>query len=191
MSASVELVLLKCVRCGTPVPAEEDEVAWVCANCGQGQQLTADGLAPLAVEFAAPRAGARVARWLPFWVFAGSVTFQQRESYGGHSRPDDLWAAPRRLFVPAFNCDLSRLETLGAALTRRQVTPARGPAAPLAGCTLLPGDAHAAAEFVVLTIEAERKDKLRAIAFSLNLAAPELWVLPFAEGEPDVRNICV
>jgi len=33
---------------------------------------------------------------------------------------------------------------------------------------------------VVLSIEAARPDKLRLVQFSLQLAAPELWVLPFA-----------
>jgi hypothetical protein len=33
------------------------------------------------------------------------------------------------------------------------------------------------AEFIVLAIEAERKDQLRSLNFNLNLAAPELWIL--------------
>ena len=32
----------------------------------------------------------------------------------------------------------------------------------------------------MLTIEAARPDKLRLVQFDLQLAAPELWVLPFA-----------
>jgi len=33
-------------------------------------------------------------------------------------------------------------------------------------------------EFVVLTIEADRKDKLKTVEFRLDLGEPELWVLP-------------
>jgi hypothetical protein len=34
-------------------------------------------------------------------------------------------------------------------------------------------------EFVVVSIEAARKDKLRSIQFSLDVAQPVLWLLPF------------
>lgn len=184
MSGSIELVLLKCPQCSTPVPAEEDEVAWVCATCGLGLQLTETGLAPVPVHWAAPGAGAlaaRVERWQPFWVFNGTVAFHQRLNYGGNAAPDDLWLAPRRLFVPAYACPLAQLQALGADLTRRQPALQPAPAAgPLQGCTFMPDDAQRAAEFVVVSIEAARKDKLRSLQFTLNLAPPELWLLPFS-----------
>jgi hypothetical protein len=179
--SSVELVLLKCPQCSTPVPAEEDEVAWVCATCGTGLLLTEDGLARQTVQWAAPPAGQRAARWLPFWVFSGTVRFHQRLNHGGNPAPDDLWLAPRRLFVPAFACPLAQLQALGGDLTRRQpALQAAPPAGPLQGCTVLPEDAGRAAEFVVVSIEAARKDKLRSIQFSLDVAPAELWLLPFS-----------
>ncbi len=180
MTASIELKLLKCPQCSTPVPAEEDEVAWVCATCGAGLQLTEAGLSPLPVHWAVARPGARADSWRPFWSFAGAVQFQQRISYSGHLDPEALWNNPLRFFVPAYKCPLAQLQSLGADLTRRQPALQAGPAGQLAGCTFLPDDARRVAEFVVLTIEAARPDKLRSVQFSLRLAAPELWVLPFA-----------
>jgi hypothetical protein len=181
MSSSVELILLKCPQCSTPVPAEEDEVAWVCDTCGTGVQLTDSGLARLNVQWAASSEGARVERWLPFWAFSGTVRFHQRLNYGGSAAPDDLWQAPRRLFVPAFACPLAQLQALGGDLTRRQpALQAAPPAGPLQGCTVLPDDAARAVEFVVVSIEAARKDKLRSIQFSLDVGPPELWLLPFS-----------
>lgn len=180
MTASVELVLLKCLRCGRPLPAAEEEVAWVCAQCGEGMQLTSTGLAPLAVNWAAPRPGATELRWLPFWVFTGTVTFSRRENYGGRSEPDRLWSGPRRFYIPAFPAPLQQLETLGADLTKQQISLRPGPPmGALQNCTLFPADARQAAEFVVLTIEADRKDKLKTVEFRLDLNEPELWVLPF------------
>ena len=190
MTTSIELVLLKCVRCGTFVPAEEDEVAWVCAQCGQGLQLTPAGLSPLTVNWAAAQPGAaREVRWLPFWVFTGTANFYRRESYGGQNQPDKLWNSPRRFYIPAFPAPLEQMETLGADLTRKQLALTAGPAIGLLkNCTLFPDDARHAAEFVVLTIEADRKDKLKNVEFTLDLNEPELWVLPF-EGEAEVRNL--
>lgn len=187
MSGGVELILLKCPQCSTPVPAEEDEVAWVCATCGQGLQLGEASLLPLRVHWSAPRKPQ--AAWLPFWVFTGTVRFGARESYGGRGEASTFWAQPRSLYVPAFVVPLPQLEALGGELTRRQVPLQDGPAAgPVKQCTLLPEDARRAAEFIVATLEAERKDVLRNLSFTLDLGQPELWMLPF-EGDPDVRNL--
>jgi hypothetical protein len=39
-------------------------------------------------------------------------------------------------------------------------------------------DVSAAAEFIVMAIEAGRKDKLKELDFSLKLSTPVLWILP-------------
>ena len=181
MTASVELVLLKCPQCSLPVPANEEEVAWVCAQCHQGLKLTSTGLALLTVNWAAAQPGNSQIQWLPFWVFTGTVSFNRRETYsfGSGSQPDKLWSAPRRFYVPAFPLPLEQLQKLGADLTRRQVTLKPSQAVgTLTQCTLLPEDARQTAEFVVLTIEAAHSDKLKSVDFTLNLNDPELWVLP-------------
>jgi hypothetical protein len=33
-------------------------------------------------------------------------------------------------------------------------------------------------EFIIIGIEANRRDKIKEIQFNLNLSAPELWILP-------------
>jgi hypothetical protein len=53
---------------------------------------------------------------------------------------------------------------------------------------LLPEDAVKAAEFIVTTIEADQQDKVRNLSFSLNVAAPELWMLAF-EGGREFRHL--
>ena len=188
-ATSIELSLLKCLRCDRLVPAQEEETAWVCAQCGQGLQLTPTGLAPLTVNWASARPGVTALRWLPFWAFTGAVHFVRRESYQGQRAPDPLWNTPGRFYIPAFSASLQQVQALGADLIRRQIRPKAGPVpGPLSGCTSRLDDARQAAEFIVLTIEAAQSDKLRAIDFSLQLEAPELWVLPFA-GEAEIRNL--
>ena len=190
-TTSVELNLLKCLRCGAMVPAQEDEVAWRCAQCGQGLQLTEQGLAPVTVNWAAPRLGQAQLRWLPFWVFTGTVQFTRRESYSGSRPPEKLWNTPVRFYVPAFAAAIKQMQDLGADLTRRQPPVKAGPAeGTLTGCTLLLDDARQAVEFIVLTIEAAQSDKLKAVDFALKLEAPELWVLPFA-GEAQANSLAL
>jgi hypothetical protein len=186
MTESVELVLLKCLQCGTPVPAEEDEIAWSCATCGRGLQLTESELIPIEVSWAAARPGQRPEQWRPLWVFTATVRFLRRESFSGGSQPHKLWQQPVRFYIPAYACSLQHLERLGADLVEQQPVLQPGPPMGLVkGCTLLPQDARAAAEFVVLTLEADRKDKLKTVDFGLDLAGPPaLWVVPFAGDRP-------
>jgi hypothetical protein len=187
MNTSVELVLLKCPQCSTPVPAEEDEVAWVCQTCRLGLELTENGLAPLAVQWSARRAAG--AAWLPFWVLSGTANFSLRESYGGQAKQNPLWAAPRQFYVPAYPASLHELEVLGSELTKAQVPLEPGSAAgALQRCTLLREDAVRAAEFIVMTIEADRKDMVRSMRFALSVGSAELWLLAF-QGGKEFRNL--
>ena len=136
MTTSVTLNLLKCPQCSTPVPAEEDEMAWVCATCGSGLQLGEGGLTPLPVHWAAGPPEKRADSGRPFWVFPGSARFSNRISFSGHAEPEALWNNPVRFFVPAYTCPLAQLQRLGADLTRRQPALTAGPAVVLKGCTV-------------------------------------------------------
>jgi len=53
-----------------------------------------------------------------------------------------------------------------------------GPAARYEPVTLSPDDAPALAEYIVMAVEAGRKDSLKAAEISVYLEPPDLWVLP-------------
>ncbi|RPI34620.1 MAG: hypothetical protein EHM70_02315 [Chloroflexota bacterium] len=178
MDKPVELIPLVCLKCATAIQAQADEVAWCCAQCGQGQLLDEEkGLVPLEIQFAAGLAPQRKGK--PFWVATGQVTLQ-RERYSGNQNQQaaELWSQPQRFFVPAFACKLDDLLALGAGMLMRPPALQPGPAAPFDPVVLSPEDVKATAEFVVMSIEAERKDKLKEARFSLQLSAPVLWILP-------------
>jgi hypothetical protein len=178
MTMPVTLIPLKCVRCETPVPAQPDEVAWVCAQCGQGLLLDEErGLVPLEVHFAA---SAIEGRGNPFWVTNGTVTLQ-RETYDAFGKKTKksrrLWNQPRRFFVPAFTCPLDMLISLGTGLLLRPPELQPGSPCPFAPVTLLPQDVAALVDFIVMAIEAERTDKVKSVHFSTRLDSPSLWIL--------------
>lgn len=180
MSPSVDLIGLECVRCGTPVPAEPEEVAWICANCGQGLRLDDEaGLAALGVHFGA---GSRKdgLRWRPFWVASGRVQVSSRESYGRDAAPDPLWAGPVRFVIPAFATSLEQAVAWGTDFVRRPPDLTAGEPTDLESVTVDPAAVHPLARFVVLSVEASRRDMLEQIAFVIDLAPPELWCLPVA-----------
>ena len=178
MGAPIELVPLLCIKCQTPLPAEPDEIAWVCAHCGQGMLLDeSKGLLPLQVQYAAGIAPDAVGR--PFWVADGQVSLQ-RELYSGNKTAEAqlMWAQPRRFTIPAYNCPLETLLQYGPQLLLKPPALQPGPAARFQPVTLSPGDIQALAEFIVVAIEAERSDMLKQIVVSVKMSEPVLWVFP-------------
>ncbi len=181
MNTPVKLIPLKCVRCETPVPAQPGEVAWVCAQCGQGLLLDEErGLTPLKVHFST-RKGIAKEQGDPFWVAEGQVSLQRHKhsSFGSKDRDaHQFWSRPHRFFVPAFTCPLDDLINLGTGLLRRPPELHPGEPLPFAPVTLLPQDVAALVDFIVVAIEAERADKVKSVNFSTQLSAPSLWILP-------------
>lgn len=187
MTATVEVVPLLCARCRTPVLAAPDEVAWLCATCGQGLALDEEkGVRPLEVRFA--RAGVEAGiTWKPFWVAMGRVRFEVRRTYGRDRGPDELWSSPQVFVLPAFECTLEEASAWGLGFLRRPPRLAPGEAGQLQRVTVGAEEARILSEFVVLTVEAERKDQLKEIAFTLELEDPVLWALPFTGAEGSLQ----
>ena len=180
MDKPIELVPLVCLQCSTPIPANHDEMAWVCAQCGQGMALdVAKGLTPVQVHYmeGIPPNG----RGKPHWVADGQVSLQRdvyRSSGKSAQEAAQFWSGPRRFIIPAY--PLSQEELL-AQTTRFLLQPPAlkpGPQAQFEPVTLSMEDIQPAAEFIVLAIEAGRKDMLKNIQFTLKLSLPSLWILP-------------
>jgi hypothetical protein len=176
----VELVPLVCVKCDTPIPTGVDEIAWACTQCGQGMVLDEmHGLQALNIHYTADIPEDTPGK--PYWVVDGRVSMQ-RSTYGrpGESGNESnlFWSKPRRFFIPAFQAPLELLLKLAKSMLLNP--PILEPSAPVAfeAVTLNREDVLAAAEFIVIAIEAGRKDKLKSVNFELQLSEPVLWILP-------------
>lgn len=174
----VSLIPLLCVRCQAPVSAGLEEVAWVCETCGQGLLLGEDGqLIALEVHYAAAIPAGGQGR--PFWVAGGQAVLQRQTYKRDESREmQAFWQTPRRFFIPAFELPLQQMLELGSALLRQPPELTPGSPARFIGVRVPPGDVTPLAEFILLSIEAERKDALRSLDFQLTLSQPSLWILP-------------
>ena len=178
MDKPVTLVPLACPQCATPVPAGIEERAWVCAQCGLGLVLDeSQGLVPLTIHYSAlvkPNGTGK-----PFWTALGNLKLQ-RETFAGDKDRDAerFWSQPRRFFVPAFECPLETQLSLGNQMLLQPPDLQEGPAVAFEPVTIGREDMKALAEFIAMTIEAGRDDKLKEVRFTLELEEPELWILP-------------
>jgi hypothetical protein len=104
----------------------------------------------------------------------------QRETFAGDKDRDAerFWSQPRRFFVPAFECPLETQLSLGNQMLLQPPDLQEGPPVAFDAVTVGREDVKALAEFIAMTIEAGRDDKLKEVRFTLDLAEPELWILP-------------
>lgn len=179
MSESVSLVAMLCPRCQTPIPANADEVVWVCASCGQGVLLVETGLKAIPIHYAqgiAPGAAGR-----PFWATDALVNILNRATYRGDQgvQAREYWQSQRRFYIPAWNQPHQKIIEMGSSLLASPPTVVEGGSAvSIPPVTLPPGDVRLIIEFIVMAVEAGRKDMVREMKFECKLTQPELWVLP-------------
>lgn len=180
----MKLLLLRCPNCAQPLTPENDDIVFMCTNCYTPVSITEGGLNVAQVRFALPPEGdARTQQWLPFWVYEGQVQILNRETQG---RSDDKasvsqWSKPLRMYVPAWEISMEVAQDVGTRLIQRQ--PAielieRPGTAYLAAAVVSPDDALSLLEFIILAIEARRRDWLKALDFRIDAGEPELWSLP-------------
>ncbi len=170
---------LQCLKCQAPILANVDEVAWLCPTCGQAACLDEkqpSGLSLVEIHFAdGIQAGQR---GRPYWVAQGLVMVQ-RETYSGNENRQALefWQKPRTFFVPAYTCTLEQMIGQGMQLLKQPVSMLQGQVCQFDPVTLALEDVRPMAEFIIMGIEAERRDMLKSVSIQLNLAQPSLWIL--------------
>lgn len=180
----MKLVLLRCPNCARPLTPDNDDVVFMCTNCFTSVSIDERGIQAAEVRFALPAKGdERAQRWLPFWVYQGRVDILNRETQG---RADDKavqqqWANPLRLYVPAWEISMQVAQDLGSKLIQRQPAARfveRPQGAYMEPAVVSTDDAVRLLEFIILAIEARRKDWLKALDFRIEAGDPELWAMP-------------
>lgn len=181
----MKLLALRCPTCAQPLkPHNQDVVVMSCEGCGTAVSLSQSGLDTIALQFAAPAVD-NFDAWLPLWVFNGRVNITNRQTQGrnkeAQQHSEQLWGYPRRLYVPAWELPTETASQLGGDLVQRQPTFQRTdqPSSfSLIEAVITPDDALKMLEFVVLSVEAARKDWLKALNFNIEAAKPQLWAIP-------------
>jgi hypothetical protein len=179
MSTPVRLIPLQCPRCQTAVPAQPGEVAWVCASCGQALLLDETiGIQKVDVFFSAQIQANQSGR--PYWVALGKVSGLIRQTYRGNESKamDAFWEAGRLFYVPAWKLPVADMVNEGVKLLNKPVVMKPGGAAAFYPVTVSPRDVRPLAEFIIMSVEAARKDALKELNFQIQLEPAQLWILP-------------
>lgn len=155
-------------------------MAWVCVQCGQGMALDVQsGLKPMQVHYAEgiPPNG----RGKPYWVAEGEVALERnvyRSSGKSAQEAAQFWSQAHRFLIPAYSITQEDLLALTTRFLLQPPLLKPGSSARFEPVTLSMEDIQPVAEFIVMAIEASRKDMLKNLHFTLKLSLPTLWILP-------------
>ncbi len=182
----IRLVPLQCMKCHAPVPAQPDELAWVCEQCGQGLLLEASPApgpnesATRALDVFFSNAIQPGQKGRPFWVASGQVTLTERQTYKGDEgrAAREFWGAPHLFYVPAWETSLDEVISMGVSLLLHPQRLEPGSHTPFLPVVTAPADVRALVEFMVISIEADRRDALKTVLYDLKLEPLQLWILP-------------
>jgi hypothetical protein len=175
----VRLQPLRCIHCQTDIPAEMEEVVWVCQQCGQAQMLE-EGQKLVAQEIHFHANVLKDTPGHPFWVAEGRI-HMERYTFWGLNNIDDamtFWKKPRTFFVAAFDLPLENVIQWGKYYLQQPIQMKPGIPVDFLPIILEKKDVQAIADIIAVGIEASRPDKLKEIHFTLSMSEPELWILP-------------
>lgn len=190
--SGLRLVALKCEKCGSLLDADQNDVVYYCNNCDTGYELIneMDELAPAEVDFALPAnvLDAEVI-YYPFWVFDTDIKISSRDASGTSSVSGELFKkkqndgdvtnSVKKFYVPAFDTSLENIKQLGLGFTRQQPDYETVKKDKIRGCIYSSKDAEKIAEFIFLSLEAEKPDMIRSISYDLGLSSPKIVGMPF------------
>lgn len=181
----MKLVALRCPNCSSPLLVGNDDVVVACNNCPTMAAISPNGAVKMAISFVAARSEHLTEKeWVPFWVFNGRVNIKQRTLQGSRSDEADterLWGVPRSLYVPAWELSMEVAQNVGSQMIQQQPKlqqVERPEGAQFISAVVTPDDARKLLEFIVLAIEARRKDQLKRLEFDLEVDEPQLMALP-------------
>ena len=176
----MKLIVLRCPTCGQELAPGDDDLIVLCVSCGTAIEFTEEGLRPIELRFAATNA--KNTEWRPWWVFTGQVHLTRRETQGGNQRDEALrfWAQVTHFYVPAWDLSLSAVREAGLAQLQKQPQLQAMPRPAGARCApvvVSATDARQLLDYLVVTVEAGRKDGLKDLLFTVEVGLPELWAL--------------
>src|SRR5918996_2592252 len=125
MSTNIQLVSLRCSKCGQPLSADANGIFLYCAACGGGFEIVGhQELVELPVYFARRKNSDQ--GFTAFWAFDATLELTKRDAKGGFfSNPKGLAQLFEkhhglRFYVPALLKDLDSKEPVGLELTYEQ-----------------------------------------------------------------------
>jgi hypothetical protein len=182
-----KIIALKCKSCGGGLTVEVNDKVVYCFNCGNGYEIVKNNLVPIEINFAKPLiAGPGQAVYKPFWLLNTHVKILSRDASGGWV--SNLFGGSNQtegdflFYVPAFWMTIDSVKNIGGTFTlKNPVSSPQKYNVKMTGFNFSKDDAYKIANFIFLSIEAEKSDKIHDIRYELVVNSTQVLGIPFYE----------
>jgi len=179
------LIAVKCKSCDSGLTVDVNDTIVYCSSCGNGWEIINDQLHPIEIGFAKPvMKGEGELVYKGFWLVDAHVKILSRDSSGGWITSlfgsDNKTEGNITFYVPAFWLTIESVKNIGSQFTLRNPVP--NPEkfnVKITGFTFNKDDAKKIAEFIFLSVEAEKNDTIRNINYDLKINSYRVLGIPF------------
>lgn len=183
-----KIVAVKCKSCDSGLTAEINDNVVYCSSCGNGWEIVDDQLVPLEINFAAPLIqGQGDLTYKPFWLVDTYLKILSRDATGGWTSTlfggggsSNQTEGNVLFYVPAFWMTIESVKNIGGTFTTKN--PVASPQkynVKMTGFNFNKDDAKKIAEFIFLSIEAEKSDTMRNIDYDMKVNSIRVLGIPF------------
>jgi endogenous inhibitor of DNA gyrase (YacG/DUF329 family) len=184
----MRVVQVKCPACNTPIYSKERDRLFYCDKCNtlHVRNGGAERVEYEVAEFNASAQGDKV--YMPFWRMYSSFTIHSKSVEGGQLSRLALWlkgggnSGSLFIYLPATDMDPNSLKYWSTTLTAnppRYATRLNFGGVRRLSASMTMEEAKSLADFVVVTMEAEKPGVLQKLDYSLTVNDAKVVYLPF------------
>jgi hypothetical protein len=180
-----KLNAIHCKNCGSGLVVELNDYVTYCGSCGSGFEIIEGELQPIEINFAAPalRSEGEIV-YKPFWIIKTKIDIFSRQASGGFisnifGSSNNATSGTILFYIPAFYCSLDSMKYLAQTFTMKN--PVASPQkfnTKITGFAYGKEDAKKLAEFVFISIEAEKKDTMQTFNYKIDFESFNILGIP-------------
>ncbi|MCB0723961.1 MAG: hypothetical protein KDC73_04620 [Ignavibacteriae bacterium] len=181
-----QLKALTCAKCGSGLVVEVNDNITYCTSCGSGFEINDGDLQPIEINFAATaiRDNGEIV-YKPFWYIKAHIDILERKASGnffknlfggsGENASGDII-----FYIPAFYCQLDAMKNIATQFTiKNPVASPQKYNSKLVGFAYGKEDAKKLAEFILISLEAEKSDTMKTFKYNITFNEMEILGVPF------------
>ncbi len=193
----MRIVQVKCPSCSSPIYSKQRDQLFYCEKCNvlHTRNGGVEKLDFEIAEFNRSLSGEKV--YVPFWRLYCSFIIRSKSVEGGHVfrlmswMKDEDGSGTLFIYIPAADFDPSAFKNLAIGYTVS--SPKYGSRLDFGGARRMPAvmsreEAVELADFVVVTMEAEKPGVLQRLDYSLTVNSSKVVYLPFIMGQSGLKS---
>ncbi|MBS1519324.1 MAG: hypothetical protein JSS91_14670 [Bacteroidetes bacterium] len=180
------LEAVRCKNCGSGLTVEVNDNIVYCSSCGSGFEQIDGEMKDIEINFAAAAVRSEGELiYKPFWLLNTTINITEREASGNFIKnlfggSNDFTGGDILFYIPAFYCKIETMKNLSTKFTLKN--PVASPQkynSRLTGFAYGKEDAAKLAEFILISLEAEKSDVIKRFKYEIKINSYSILGIPF------------